>query len=165
MTENKLKVSDLVDFKEADYKLGKSTIKELKELSNEYSNSTDSTDPNELDLIKRKFISHMATLTQVYSKVKAFKGANHSYLEDARKQFKAEAYLKLRDEGVGSTEANTTVYGTEYFKERIELMEKLRQFFVEVDEMHNFFNNVLQYMQQTISIISKDYEFNRYSKS
>ena len=126
MAENKLKVSDLVDFKEADYKLGKSTIKELKELSNEYSNSTDSTDPNELDLIKRKFISHMATLTQVYSKVKAFKGANHSYLEDSRKQFKAEAYLKLRDEGVGSTEANTTVYGTEYFKERIELMEKLR---------------------------------------
>lgn len=165
MEEHKLKVSDLVDFKESDYKLALSTIKSLRELSLEYSQYKDTSDPARLDTLKREFIGHMGTLTSVYSTVKAFKGSNHTYLEDARKQFKGEAYDILRKEGVGATEANTTVYASPYYVERKDIMEELKKFFIRVDEMHDYFRSVLQYMQQTVSIISKEYEYNRYSKN
>ena len=164
--EENLKVSDLVDFREQDYNLALAEMKSLDELCAEYSTLTKGQKiPDELEALKGKFVSHMSTLTDIYSKVKAFKGSNHTFLEDARKQFKAEAIIRLRDEGVRATEANNIVYASEYYKKRVRLMEKLKNFFINVDEKHDFYTNVLSYLSQTISIVSKDYEFNRYSKS
>ena len=161
----KLKVSDLVDFQKEDYDLAKSTIADLKELSNTYSETIGATDPSSLDELKRQFVSHMGTLTAIYAKVKAFKGSNHSYLEDARKQFKAETLkILINDEGTKITEAKEVAYAHPYYVERITLTEKIRKFFIEVDEMHEFFTNVLSLMQQTISIVSKDFEYNRHTR-
>ncbi len=107
----------------------------------------------------------MGILIDVYAKVKAFKGSNQSYLEDARKQFKAETLkILINDEGVKITEAKEVAYAHPYYIQRITLTEKIRSFFIEVDEMHEFFTNVLSLMQQTISIVSKDFEYNRHTK-
>lgn len=165
-TDKELKVSSLVNFTEEDWNLANITISKLDVLTKEYSELEDAVDPNVLDSLKRRFLAHMSTLTSVYSKVKAFKGANHSYLEDARKQFKAEALnILIKDEGAKVTEAKESVYAHEYYKERIRLTERIREFFIKVDEYHEFFSGVLNLMQQTISIVSKDYEYNRYSKN
>jgi hypothetical protein len=165
MKTEKLIVSSLVNFQKEDYDLAKVTISELKILSNTYSQTVGATDPRSLDELKRQFVSHMSNLTDVYAKVKAFKGSNHSYLEDARKQFKAETLkILINDEGCKITEAKETAYAHPYYMERITLTEKIRSFFIEVDEMHEFFTNVLSLMQQTISIVSKDFEYNRHTK-
>ena len=181
MEDKKLKVSDLVNFSEADYKLAKVVIRELELLVRGgtkivdkknvtvvgYSQMQGVSNPGELEDLKMKFLSYMSTLTDIYAKVKAFKGNDHVYLSDARKEFKGEA-LKLLTSGVEPvkiTEAKGTVYASEYYKERIHLTEKIRKFFIEVDEKYTFFSTVLSLLQQTISVISKDYEFNRYSKS
>jgi hypothetical protein len=161
-----LKVSDLVNFKQEDHKLARQCISKLNGLANDYSKLPKEIDPSELDMLKRQFVSHMSTLTGIYAKVKAFKGSNHSYLEDARKQFKAETIkILIDDEGAKVTEAKESAYAHSYYKERIELTEKLRKFFIEVDEKHEFFTNVLSLIQQTISIASKDFEYERYSKN
>ncbi|MCB1711179.1 MAG: hypothetical protein KDH96_01475 [Candidatus Riesia sp.] len=174
---SKIKVSDLIDFKVEDYNLAKSTMEELDVLCDTYSAMVEVLDPNKLDELKRRFVSHMSTLTNVYSKIKAYKGANHTYLEDTRKEFKAQAFKIVRQGytekvegkdikigGVGATEANVTVYDVPYYKERISLMEDLKAFFIKVDEKFKFYTTVLQLIQQTISIVSKDYEYSRYSK-
>ena len=166
--EEKLKVSALVSFKKEDYDLANTTISSLIELTNMYSSVANTSDPGELEVIKRKFVAHMGTLTACYAKVKGFKGADHSYLSDSRKQFKAEAlHLMINDptESVRITAAKDLVYKSEYYIERIHLTEKIRSFFIKVDEYYEYFNTVLNLIQQTISIVSKDYEFNRYSKS
>ena len=172
-----LRVSDLVDFHEGDYKLGKNTIVELDKLCNQYSSMMGITNPTDLDELKRKFVAQMSTLTEIYAKVKAFKGANHTYLEDARKQFKSEAFSIVRlgyteeidgkeviHDSVGTTEANTIVYASTYYKERLALMEDIKTFFIRVDEKHQHYTNVIQLIVQTISIVSKDYEYSRYTK-
>lgn len=160
----KLKVSDLVDFQEADYHLGNSTIKVLSEKSKEYSLMRGNINPIALDELKREFMGHMFVLTEVYSKVKAYKSSNHSYLEDARKKYKAEAFKILRDGGKNVTEADKVVYAHPYFVERQDLMEKMRQFFIKIEELHQYFSTVLQLIQQTVSIVSKEWEANRVSK-
>ena len=158
-----LRVSDLVDFKESDYKLAKSTMVELDVLCDTYSSMIEVSNPTELDKLKRKFVSHMSTLTNIYATIKAFKGSNHTYLEECRKEFKAEAYQILIDDGVGSTAANNIVYRQPYYKDRISLMKDLKAFFIKVDEKYTFYTTVLQLIQQTVSIISKDFEHNRHS--
>lgn len=160
----KLKVSDLVDFQEADYHTGNAMIKKLSDLSKEYSAMRGNISPIALDELKREFIAHLFSLTEVYSKVKAYKSSNHSYLEDARKEYKAVAFKMLRDSGKNVTEADKTVYDHPYFKERQVLMEKTRQFFIKVEELHQYFTSVLQLIQQTVSIVSKEWEANRVSK-
>ena len=101
MADEKLKVSDLVNFSEADYKLAKIVIKELellvrggtKIVDNKnvtivgYSQMQGVSNPGELEDLKMKFLSYMSTLTDIYAKVKAFKGNDHVYLSDARKEF------------------------------------------------------------------------------
>ena len=182
MSKSSLKVSDLVSFSKQDYELAKVVIRELellikggtKRVGEEsvvvtgYYQMQGSQNPTELEDLKIKFLSHMSTLTDIYAKVKAFKGNDHVYLSDARKEFKAEALkLLLRDpkESVKITEAKEIVYASEYYKDRIHLTEQIRKFFIEVDEKYEFFSTVLSLLQQTISVVSKDYEFNRYSKN
>lgn len=161
---SELKVSNLVDFSKEDYNIGINTIKTLSGLANDYSAMRGNISPIALDELKREFVGHMFSLTEVYSKVKAFKSSNHSYLEDARKKYKAEAFKMLRDEGKNVTEADKTVYAYPYFVERQELMEKTRQFFIRIEEMHQHFTAVLQLIQQTVSIASKEWEAARIHK-
>lgn len=161
---SELKVSDLVNFRVEDHELGKVTIDSLSKIAKEYSIMRGNINPIALDELKREFMGHMFVLTEVYSKVKAFKSSNHSYLEDARKKYKAEAFIMLRKEGKNVTEADKVVYAHPYFVERQDLMEKMRQFFIKIEELHQYFSTVLQLIQQTVSIVSKEWEANRVTK-
>ena len=153
-----LKVSDLVNFKKEDYTLARELIKTLDGIVDTYSTEV-GMNPKELDTVRREFVANMSTFATIYAKIKAFKGSNHTYLEDARKGFKSDVIRRMIDvDGTRVTEAKETVYADEEYKKYVAFTEKTKQFFIKVEEKYDFYNGVLQFMQQTISVVSKEYE-------
>src|SRR5690349_22210679 len=117
--EEKLKVSDLIDLTQDDYIQTNKVLNNLLSLSAEYHNMVDMYDPNQLEIIKRKFDSQMQHLSPQYAKIKKFKGGQHVYLDEVRKKIKGEALQLLLDEGHKVTSAETLVYKTDYYVKRI----------------------------------------------
>lgn len=146
--EEKLKVSDLINLSEKDYLQTNTLLNNLLTLSKQYHNMVDMYEPNQLEIIKRKFDSQMQHLSPFYAKIKSFKGSQHVYLDEVRKKIKGEALQILLDEGHKVTSAETLVYKTDYYVKRINLMENIKEFMIKTelyyDRFEATFNSIIQ---------------------
>lgn len=153
---NTLKVSDLVDLKESDYVDTISTITELNKLSEEYHTMSDFYDPDQLEIIKRKFDSYMQTFAVQYARVKKYKGSQHVYLDEVRKKIKAEAIQILLDEGSKITAAESLVYKSKYYTERVNLMENIKEFMIKTELLYERFDNTFQSIVSSLYSAAKE---------
>ncbi len=114
--------------------------------------------PQELDILKREFIAHLQRLGSLYSKIRAYKGANHNYCEEEMKKVKAETLKMLKDTQQVATLADAErIYPMDpSYKEKIELIRSLIRIFVKVETLYNHYNAVLQALIQSISVAGKD---------
>ena len=158
--EEKLKVSDLIDLSQEDYTQTNSILGNLLTLSKEYHNMVDMYDPNQLEIIKRKFDSQMQHLSPFYAKIKKFKGAQHVYLDEVRKKIKGEALQILLDEGQKVTSAETLVYKTEYYTKRINLMENIKEFMIKTELLYDRFEATFNSIIQSYSTAKKEFDNN-----
>ena len=156
--EEKLKVSDLIALTESDYINTNNLIKNLRDLSTEYHNMTDMYDPNQLEVIKRQFDGYMQSLAVYYAKIKKFKGAQHVYLDEVRKKIKGEALQILLDDGHKVTSAETLVYKTDYYVQRINLMESIKEFIIKTELMYERFEATFNSIIQSYSTARREYE-------
>lgn len=158
MEDKKLKVSDLINLQESDYIETNKLLKELQRLSTEYHNMTDMYDPNQLEVIKRKFDGYMQSLAVYYARIKKFKGAQHVYLDEVRKKIKGEALQILLDDGQKVTSAETLVYKTDYYVERINLMENIKEFMIKTELLYERFEATFNSIIQSYSSARKELE-------
>lgn len=156
--EVELKVSDLVPLSKETYVETSKVIKALQGLSAEYHTMEDMYDPHALELIKRKFDSHMQTLAVKYAAIKKFKGNQHVYLDEVRKRIKAEALQNLLDEGIKVTAADSLVYKSEYYTRRVALMEDIKEFMIMTEEMYGRFDSTFHSIVQSQSWAKREYE-------
>lgn len=153
-----LKVSDLVNLKKEDFVQTKNILKSLALLSEEYHLMEDMYDPNQLEIIKRKFDREMQHLATHFSKVKKFKGSSHTYLDDVRKKIKGEALQILLDEGAKITSAETLVYKSKYYLDRVNLMEDIKEFMINVELMYERYDTTYNSIVQSLSTAKKEIE-------
>jgi len=158
MEDRTLKVSDLITLSKEDYLETHKIIGSLKELSTEYHNMTDLYEPNQLEIIKRKFDSHMQTLSTYYAKIKKFKGSQHVYLDEVRKKIKAEALEIILSEGVKVTVADSLVYKSDYYVSRINLMEDIKEFMIKTELLYERFDRTFDSIVQSYSTARKEFE-------
>jgi hypothetical protein len=156
--EEKLKVSDLIDLSQDDYLSTNSILNNLLVLSKEYHSMVDMYDPNQLEIIKRKFDSQMQHLSPYYAKIKKFKGGQHVYLDEVRKKIKGEALQILLDEGHKVTSAETLVYKTDYYTKRINLMENIKEFMIKTELLYDRFESTFNAIVQSLSSARKEFE-------
>lgn len=159
--EEKLKVSDLIALTESDYINTNNLIKNLRDLSTEYYNMTDMYDPNQLEVIKRQFDGYMQSLAVYYAKIKKFKGAQHVYLDEVRKKIKGEALQILLDDGHKVTSAETLVYKTDYYVQRINLMESIKEFMIKTELMYERFEATFNSIIQSYATARREVEFSK----
>jgi hypothetical protein len=159
--EEKLKVSDLIDLSQEDYLSTNSILNNLLALSKEYHSMVDMYDPNQLEIIKRKFDSQMQHLSPYYAKIKKFKGGQHVYLDEVRKKIKGEALQILLDEGSKVTSAETLVYKTDYYVKRINLMENIKEFMIKTELLYDRFESTFNAIVQSLSSARKEFENNK----
>ena len=156
--EENLKVSDLVNLSKEDYLQTNILINNLLTLSNEYHNMVDMYDPNQLEIIKRKFDNQMQHLSPYYAKIKKFKGSQHVYLDEVRKKIKGEAMQLLLDEGQKVTSAETLVYKTDYYVKRVNLMEDIKEFMLKTELLYERFEYTFNAIIQSYSTARKELE-------
>jgi hypothetical protein len=156
--EEKLKVSDLINLSQEDYLNTNGILSNLLALSKEYHDMTDMYDPNQLEIIKRKFDSQMQHLSPYYAKIKKYKGTQHVYLDEVRKKIKGEALQLLLDEGHKVTSAETLVYKTDYYVQRINLMEDIKEFMIRTELLYERFEATFNSIIQSLSTAKKEYE-------
>ena len=159
--EENLKVSDLVNLSKEDYLQTNILINNLLTLSNEYHNMVDMYDPNQLEIIKRRFDSQMQHLSPYYAKIKKFKGSQHVYLDEVRKKIKGEAMQLLLDEGQKVTSAETLVYKTDYYVKRVNLMEDIKEFMLKTELLYERFEYTFNAIIQSYSTAKKEMDNNR----
>lgn len=159
--EEKLKVSNLIDLAQDDYIQTNKVLNNLLSLSAEYHNMVDMYDPNQLEIIKRKFDSQMQHLSPHYAKIKKFKGSQHVYLDEVRKKIKGEALQLLLDSGEKITAADTLVYKTEYYTERIKLMENIKEFMIKTELLYDRFEATFNSIIQSYATARREFENNK----
>lgn len=159
--EDNLKVSDLIDLSQSDYIDTNNILTVLRNLSKEYHDMVDMYDPNQLEIIKRKFDSNMQHLAVYYAKIKKFKGAQHVYLDEVRKKIKGEALQILLDEGHKVTSAETLVYKTDYYIKRINLMENIKEFMIKTELLYERFEATFNAIIQSYATAKREYENNK----
>lgn len=156
-----LKVSSLVNLSREDFIQTKSILKNLSILSEEYHFMEDMYDPNQLEIIKRKFDREMQHLASKFAKVKKFKGSSHTYLDDVRKKIKGEALQLLLDDGAKITSAETLVYKSKYYLDRVNLMEDIKEFMISVELMYERYDTTYNSIVQSLSAAKKEQENNK----
>ena len=159
--EEQLKVSDLINLSQEDYEQTNMILKSLLNLSSEYHNMVDIYDPNQLEIIKRKFDSQMQHLSPFYAKIKKFKGSQHVYLDEIRKKIKGEALQLLLDEGQKVTSAESLVYKTDYYVKRISLMENIKEFMLKTEMLYERFEATFNAIIQSYATARREYEANK----
>lgn len=150
-----LKVSDLVAFGEKDYIETKKTLKIMDDMVKEYVNSTDSLD--QLESLKKRFNGYLVYLAAYYSKIKCFE-ENHIMLEGVRKRIKSEAIkdlIKNSEEKITQSAAEKEVYASDYYKDRVDLLVKLREFFTLVTLQYQNYQDCQRSIYQSVSLLSK----------
>jgi|688.fasta_scaffold300882_3 hypothetical protein len=156
MSNNILRVSDLVKFSEKDYLETKKTLGVMDEMVKEYVRGTDSLD--ELENLKRRFNGYLVYLASYYSKIRCFR-ENFEFLEAQRKRIKSEAIeflIKNSEEKISQSAAEKVVYSHPYYIERITLIEQLKRFFYLVDLSYQNYQDVQRSIYQSISVLSKE---------
>lgn len=155
-----IKVSDLINFRESDTKSITDSLKVLQDISLEYRNVDDT---HSLEDIKKRLNAELQYFATLYSKVKVYKGSNHTYLEDVLKTIKGETISHLLNENVRITAAEQLYYNQPYYKNRLEVILKLKGFFIKVEELYNIYNGTLQCVIQSISVASKEMQNSKMS--
>lgn len=163
MSDIKLKVSDLLPFDESDFLELKELIDSMMSLTEDYIELSETNSIEELERLKKEFIGKMQRYTVLYAKVKRFKGSTHTFLDEQRKRVKSQAIQILLDEGKNSTNANNLVYASNYYVDRVDLMENIKGFFIKVDELHKQFEGTIKAIAQSISVQSKDKNYSNMS--
>ena len=156
--EESIKVSDLVSLTKEDYKNTNSTLNNLLQLSSEYHNMVDMYDPNQLEILKRKFDNQMQHLAGYYAKIKKYKGTQHVYLDEVGKKIKGEALEILLTEGHKITSAETLVYKTDYYVKRINLMEDIKEFMIKTELLYDRFEATFNSIVQSYSAARKEFD-------
>lgn len=159
--ENTLKVSDLVTLTKEDYVETNNILKKLKELSNSYHDMVDLYDPNQLEIIKRQFDRELQNLATYFAKIKKFKGSTHTYLDEVRKRIKGEAIQILLEDGHKVTSADSIVYSTSYYKDRVVLMEDIKEFMIKTELLYERYDTTFNSIVQSLSSAKKEMENNR----
>lgn len=108
-----------------------------------------------LEEIKVYLSGHLIYLAQLFGKVKKYKGSNHTYLEDARKQLKAKC---IKDMSGSVTKNREEVYDTYEFKETNKYILKLKEQFIIIEELYDNFQRLYNSIQQSISIEVKTFQ-------
>ena len=163
MSKTDLKVGDLIPLSKDTYDQTLECIEKLTNLSIEYSNMTDFYDPFQLEEIKRKWNGYMTQFAVCFSKIKKFKGSQHVYCDEVRKEIKSQALQLLLDEGVKVTSAESLVYGTEYYKERVLLIQDVKEFFIKTDLLYERFEYTFQAIIQSLSTARKEYDASKHT--
>lgn len=156
--EEVLKVSDLVPLTREDYLETNAILKNLKTFSNEYHDMVDLYDPNQLEIIKRKFDKELQNLATYFAKIKKFKGGTHTYLDEVRKRVKGEAIQILLEEGNKVTSAESLVYSTKYYKDRVALMEDIKEFMIRTELLYERYETTFNAIIQSLSSAKKELE-------
>lgn len=159
--EDTLKVSDLINLSQQDYENTNLVLKELLSLSAEYHNMVDMYDPNQLEVIKRRFDSQMQHLAPYYAKIKKFKGSQHVYLDEIRKKIKGEALQILLNDGQKVTSAESLVYKTDYYVKRINLMESIKEFMLKTEILYERFEATFNAIIQSYATARREMESNK----
>lgn len=152
-----LKVSDLIDFSEEDYQEAQRVIAEMNSMTKEYVNNLGTENLESLETLKRKFNSMMVYLATFYSKIKCFE-ESHIMLDGVRKRIKSEAIEHMianSTDKLSQAAAEKVVYSHPYYVSRVNLLTKLREFFILVDLQYKNYQNVQLSLYQTVSISSK----------
>ena len=152
-TTVELKFEDLVKIKAKTLDDLKTSMDKLEDFTQQYLKTDD---VFTLEGIKRAFVAELQFFTRNYANIKAFKGPNHTYFENQRKKVKADALELLFADGVKVTAAESKVYGTAFYVERIALLEKFTPVFIAVELKYEQYNNTLQAIVQSISVANKD---------
>lgn len=156
MEKKKILVSDLVKYPEKFFIQVKDILVELKTLSNEYTTMDNLYDLEGLETLKRNMTAQLEFLAEHHARTKKFKTGG-DYLEETRKFIKSEAIaLIVEKEGVSINQAEKVVYQDMYYKERVQLMEGLKAFFIKVEIMYRHYQDTLSSVVQSIASGKKD---------
>jgi hypothetical protein len=77
-------------------------------------------------------------------------------LTETRKRIKSEGVAILMNEGFKQTMAMEMVYCSEYYKDRITLIQSLIEFFIKAENLFDFYTYTLQSIVQSVSVASKE---------
>lgn len=155
-TSTPVRISDLIRFSEVDYKETKKTLATMNEMVREYVANKENLD--ELESLKRRFNSYLVYLATYYSKIRCFR-ENFEYLEAQRKRIKSESIdhiMKNSEEKISISAAEKVVYSSQYYIDRITLIEQLKQFFYLVDLSYQNYQDTQRSIYQSISLLSKE---------
>jgi hypothetical protein len=157
-----IKVEDIVDFKQETVQEISQCCKKLDGLCREYSEIDGIGAIGDLEILKRRFVGEFQYFAKLFSHVKKYKGASHTYLEDQRKQIKAEGINKVMAEkgNLSITAAKELVYDTDFYKQRIDVIQSLIKFFIKTENMYDYYTSVFQSIIQSVSIASKEKNIN-----
>lgn len=155
--EKDLRVEDIVkNFRPSDVDNTHLILNKLKLLGDEYASLQDTATPERLEEIKREMGSYLTSLSTYLSKVKCFK-FNNDYLEEERKQIKSEAIeLLVANDNLSPSAAEKVVYASEYYKKRVELLQRLKRFFWNVELKYDRYKDVLRSIYQSVSLLSEE---------
>lgn len=148
-----IKFEDLVKIKAKTLDEIKISMDKMEDLTKSYLKTDDVFG---LEGLKKLFVAELQYFARLYADIKSFKGPNHTYFENQRKKVKAEALDLLTAEGLKVTAAESKVYGTAYYSERIKILEKYTPVFIAVELRYEQYNNTLQAIVQSISVANKD---------
>lgn len=150
-----LKVSDVIDFSEEDYKETKRLIRLMNKMLLEYVDNVDN--PDALELLKRQFNAQLMYLATYYARILCFR-ENFQYLESQRKELKATAIqvMMREDSSIKYTNAEKNVYAYTYYSERVKLIEKLKSFFYLVELQYKNYENTQRSIYQSVSTLNKE---------
>jgi len=152
----KLKVNDIIRLNQKDVQQINDSLTRLSDLSKLYYEADDLFDVVQLEETKRRFLAELQYFTVMYSKTKQYKNDSNYYLSELRKKVKADTIKLLLDEGKKIGMAEALCYSHEYYVDRILLIETLVEFFVKVEYLQTFYQNLAQSIIQSVSISSKE---------
>lgn len=155
---NKLKVSELIDYPEKFFVQVKDCIKELQALSKKYVEMDTLYDVEGLEQLKRDVTAQLEFLANHYSRTKKFKTGG-DYLEETRKFLKSKSILLLvgdNERGLSNNQAEKEIYAYPYYKDRVDLMQDVKSYFINIEVMYGHYKTMLSSIVQSISLCKKE---------
>jgi hypothetical protein len=156
MEQEKLKVSDVIPLKESTVKDISDSLGRLATIAKGYYESSDDFDVISFERIKRSLLGELQYINTLYSKIRVYKNENYTYLVSQRKAIKGAAIKMLLDQGMKITAAEVMVYNSDFYKNRMNLMESLVEFFLKTEHLIEHYNQLVHAIIQSISVASRE---------
>lgn len=157
-----IKTNDILpNYSEKHFREAKATMDLLHETTLEYVQMDNLYDVEGLEKVKRKMTGYLELLGSHYARSKRYKTIG-DYLEEQRKELKADTIDLLVEEGKGALSTNQAeklVYSHKYYKERLAAMLQIKSFFIKVEVMYERYSDTLNNIRQSISLCKKDPNF------